>query len=110
MKWTSSIPKAADGDAYLMRYILHDWPYEETDAILRSARAAMGSARATLLIGESALPDHDKVGVPPVMYQIDVRMMAHFGTAQECTSAQWKQLGGGQTGLKSNNRGSQYGP
>ena len=52
----------------------------------------MGSARATLLIGESALPDHDKVGVPPVMYQIDVQMMAHFGSAQERTPAQWKEL------------------
>lgn len=88
----SSIPKAVDGDGYYMRYILHDWPSEEVVAILRNVRAAMGSAKATLLIGECGLPDHDKVGVPPVMYQIDVQMMAHFGSAQERTPAQWKQL------------------
>jgi hypothetical protein len=88
----SSIPAAADGDCYFMRYILHDWPSEETLTILRNVRAAIGSARATLLIGESALPDHDKVGVPPVMYQIDVQMMAHFGDAQERTPTQWRHL------------------
>jgi hypothetical protein len=88
----SSIPKGLDGDCYFMRYILHDWPLNETLAILRNVRAAMGSASATLLIGECALPDHDKVGVPPVMYQIDVNMMSHFGNAQERTPLQWKQL------------------
>jgi hypothetical protein len=88
----SSIPKGADGDAYYMRYILHDWPLEEALTILRNVRAAMGSAAATLLIGECALPDHDKVGAPAVMYQIDIQMMAHFGNAQERTPAQWKHL------------------
>jgi hypothetical protein len=88
----SSIPIAKNGDGYYMRYILHDWPLKEALTILRNVRAAIGAANVTLLLGECALPDHDKVGVPPVMYGIDVLMMAVFGGAQERTPAQWKDL------------------
>ena len=70
----ADIPRARDGDAFYMRYILHDWPTKETLAILRNVRAAMGGTNSTLLIGECALPDHDQVGVPPVMYQIDIQV------------------------------------
>ena len=82
-----------------MRYILHDWPLKESLSILRNVRAAMGATNATLLIGECALPDHDSVGVPPVMYQIDIQMMVAFGEAQERTPAQWKALLG-QSGFE----------
>ena len=90
-------------------------PKEDAIKILKNVRAAMGSAKATLLIGECALPNHDVVGVPPVMYQIDMQvcpfassmmqvsvsahdlssclqMMAIFGTAMERTPEQWKAL------------------
>lgn len=93
------IPPAQDGDAFYMRYILHDWPLKESLSILRNVRAAMGATNATLLIGECALPDHDSVGVPPVMYQIDIQMMVAFGEAQERTPAQWKALLG-QSGFE----------
>ena len=55
------------------------------DAPLRRSGdgTAIGAANATLLIGECALPDHDTIGVPPVMYQIDIQMMGAFGDAQE---------------------------
>mmetsp|Transcript_22244 Transcript_22244/g.70635 ORF Transcript_22244/g.70635 Transcript_22244/m.70635 type:complete len:160 (+) Transcript_22244:727-1206(+) len=88
----STIPSGRDGDGYYMRYILHDWPTEEALAILRNVRTAIGSANATLLIGECALPDHDTIGVPPVMYQIDIQMMSAFGEAQERTPMQWQAL------------------
>ena len=53
----------------------------------------MGSSKnSSLLIGECAIPDHDTIGVPPVMYQIDVQMMGIFGEAQERTPAQWKDI------------------
>lgn len=87
-----TIPAGRDGDAFFMRYILHDWPEKESLAILRNVRTAMGKANATLLIGECALPDHDVVGVPPVMYQIDIQMMSAFGEAQERTPTQWSEL------------------
>jgi hypothetical protein len=86
------IPKGMDGDVYLMRYILHDWQIEEVLTILRNVRGAMGNSNSLLLIGECALPDHDTVGVPPAMYNIDVQMMVFFGTAQERTPSQWKEL------------------
>ena len=88
----STIPRATDGDAYYMRYILHDWPEAESLSILRNVRTAIGAANATLLIGECALPDHDTIGVPPVMYQIDIQMMGAFGDAQERTPKQWAEL------------------
>ena len=44
------------------------------------------------LVGEGASPDHDVVGVPPVMDQIDVQMMGIFGEAQERTPEQWKDI------------------
>ncbi len=85
-----TIPKAMDGDAFYMRYILHDWSTDEVLTILRNLRTAMGSAKVTLLIGECALPDHHTVGVPSIMYDIDMQMMAVFGEAQERTPLQWK--------------------
>ena len=88
----STIPKGKDGDGYYMRYILHDWPTQQALDILRNVRAAIGSANATLLLGECALPDHDTVGVPPAMYQVDIQMMALFGEAQERTPTQWRTL------------------
>lgn len=86
------LPKGKDGDGYYMRYILHDWPTQQALDILRNVRAAIGSANATLLLGECALPDHDTVGVPPAMYQVDIQMMALFGEAQERTPTQWRTL------------------
>jgi hypothetical protein len=75
-----------------MRFILHDWPIEEVLTILRNVRGVMGNSNSVLLIGECALPDHDTVGVPPAMYNIDVQMMVFFGGAQERTPSQWKEL------------------
>lgn len=89
----SDVPAAAEGDAYLLRYVLHDWPGDKALEILKSIRSAMGTTtNTTLLIGECAIPDHDVVGVPPVMYQIDIQMMAFFGVAKERTPEQWKQI------------------
>ena len=34
----------------------------------------MGDAKATLVVGECALPDHDVVGVPAAMYSIDLQV------------------------------------
>lgn len=87
-----TLPKAMDGDAFYMRYILHDWPTDKVLTILRNLRTAMGTAKVTLLIGECALPDRHTVGVPPAMYNIDMQMMAAFGEAQERTPLQWDDV------------------
>ena len=72
--------------------ILHDWPEAEALAILHNVRTAIGTGNATLLIGECALPEHDTVGAPAVMYQSDIQMMVIGGEAQERTPAQWRAL------------------
>jgi hypothetical protein len=88
-----SIPDAKDGDVYYMRYILHDWGTEDCLKILKNIKKKMGSKKATLLIGECAVPDRDRVGVPASMYHIDIQMMAAFGDdAKERTPTMWKEL------------------
>jgi len=43
-----SVPEG--GDAYLLKWIIHDWEDEESVAILRGCRASMGPAAVVLLI------------------------------------------------------------
>ena len=87
-----SLPPAQDGDVFYARYILHDWPPAESELILRNIRKAIGSKKATLLIGECALPDHDTVGPVSAVYQVDLQMMTFFGYAQERTPKQWEEI------------------
>jgi hypothetical protein len=47
-----TVPAAENGDAYLLRLILHDWSANDSVAILSSLRQAMGNAKAKLLIVE----------------------------------------------------------
>jgi hypothetical protein len=49
-----AVPTGAD--AYLVRFILHDWADEEAAAILRSLRRSMKST-AQLIVIESLIPD-----------------------------------------------------
>ena len=62
-------------------------PKADALKILRNVRAAMGGAKATLMIGECALPDHDVVGVPPVIYQIDMQVTTRtLLPCRQCTT------------------------
>ncbi len=47
------------GDAYVLKNIVHDWSDEQAVQILRNVRAAAGP-RATLLLIELVIPDHDR--------------------------------------------------
>jgi hypothetical protein len=87
-----SIPDAQDVDVYYMRHVLHDWPNKQAVEILRNIRTKMGSTKATLLIGEMAIPERSVVGVPSAMYHVDMQMMAIFATAKERTPTMWKEL------------------
>jgi hypothetical protein len=88
----STIPEAKDGDVYLMRYILHDWNDEDCIKILSGIKSEMGNKKATLLIGECAIPNRNAVGVPSAIYHIDMHMMALFDTALGRTPEMWKEL------------------
>ena len=41
-----------DGDVYLLRLILHDWTDADSIVILSNIRAAIGTAKARLVIAE----------------------------------------------------------
>lgn len=51
------VPPGAD--AYLLKNIIHDWPDDESIAILRNVRAA-ATPGAHLLLVEAVIPDHDR--------------------------------------------------
>lgn len=47
-----TLPAACDGDAFLLRQILHDWSDKDVIKILSSCREAMGAHKSKLLIVE----------------------------------------------------------
>ena len=49
---TETLPKPRAGDAWLLRYILHDWSDGDAARILAALRAAMGTTKVTLCIVE----------------------------------------------------------
>lgn len=48
----AKIPAGKDGDAYVLRLIMHDWNNANCATILSNIRRAMGGARAKLIIAE----------------------------------------------------------
>jgi hypothetical protein len=77
----------ADGDAYIMKHIIHDWDDDRALIILRNIRAAMGDKRGRVILLESVLqpgnaPDPGKL--------IDLEMLMMPGgrerTAEEFAS------------------------
>merc|ERR1712224_975023 len=87
-----SVPMAKDGDAFVMRYILHDWSDEDALKILKNVRKSFGNRKATLLIGECAVPERDGVAVVPTIHSVDMQMMLAFGQAKERTPSQWREV------------------
>ena len=63
-----TLPQGQNGDAYLLRLILHDWSDADCVAILKSIRKAMGATRCRLLIVEASID-----------------CWCHFQLLQQCT-------------------------
>ena len=81
----ASVP---DGhDAYLLKYILHDWDDEECVAILRSCRKAMG-AGSRLLVVEAIMPPGNE---PSFGKTQDINMLINVG-GRERTEAEFRAL------------------
>lgn len=69
--------------------MLHDWSDEDAVRILRNVRAAMGDAKATLVIVELCLDEpHDAVNA---RYMADLHMMVLFNARERSKSA-WQRL------------------
>ncbi|KAJ5247869.1 hypothetical protein N7468_002852 [Penicillium chermesinum] len=73
--------------AYFMRTVLHDWPDQQAEKILRRVCDAMGP-NSVLLINELILPE---AGVLLSSALGDIQMMGSFASLER-TEAQWKQL------------------
>jgi predicted O-methyltransferase YrrM len=81
----ASIP--AGHDAYLLKYILHDWHDEECIAILRSCRRAM-SADGRLLVVEAIMPPGNDSSFGKTQ---DINMLINVG-GSERTEAEYRAL------------------
>ncbi len=78
----------ADGDAYILSLILHDWDDERATAILATCRRAM-AGRGALLLVERVLPGGaDRPWEP---YFADLNMLAGLG-GRERGEAEWRAL------------------
>jgi C-methyltransferase len=80
-----SVP--GDGDAYVLKNIIHDWPDDKAGQILRNARAVVGTGAALLLV-EFVIPEHDR-DFPGKW--VDLEMMLNLG-ARERTAAEYRDL------------------
>jgi hypothetical protein len=75
------------GDAYLLKFVLHDWDDERCLTILRTCRRAM-TARARLLVVELLIPPGDG---PSFAKSQDVNMLVNPG-GRERTEAEYRAL------------------
>lgn len=78
---------APDGDLYVLKWIIHDWPDHQAVEILRNVRSAMAPGGRVLLI-ERVVPDSD---VPHSSKVMDFTMLVVLG-GQERTFAEYSAL------------------
>ncbi|KUJ24274.1 S-adenosyl-L-methionine-dependent methyltransferase [Mollisia scopiformis] len=81
-------PKIKGARAYFLHSVLHDWPDEECQKILRHLKGAMTSGYSRLLIYENVLPEQNASWK---MTSLDLIMMANAG-GMEKTEGLWKDL------------------
>lgn len=81
-----SVPPRAD--AYLLRYILHDWDDDQSIAILQTCRRAM-APESKLLVVERLLPDGNQLDLEAMI--ADVNMLVQVG-GRERTAAEFGSL------------------
>jgi O-methyltransferase domain len=82
----ASVPPG--GDAYLLKYVLHDWDDTQVVAILRNVRR-VAPLHTRLLVVEPLLPDDDAPALETAM--MDVAMLAVSG-GRERTRAEFAAL------------------
>jgi O-methyltransferase domain len=80
-----SVPSGAD--AYMLRWIIHDWAEDEALAILENLRKAMKPS-ARLVLVESVIPDTPDFDMGKWM---DVNMLVMLG-GRERTAAEYREL------------------
>jgi O-methyltransferase domain/Dimerisation domain len=85
-----SVP--AGGDAYVLKYVIHDWDDERAAAILERCREAMAPG-ATLLVVEQVLPEHLETGAAArQVTRLDLQMLVLTPGGRERTEAEFRSL------------------
>lgn len=80
------------GDAYLLKYIIHDWDDERAVAILRRCREAM-APDATLLLVEQVLPEHlEAEATARGVAHLDLQMLVMTPGGRERTEGEYRSL------------------
>jgi hypothetical protein len=77
----------AGGDAYVMKWIIHDWEDEKAIAILKNCRAQM-KPESRLIIVDCVVPESDE---PHFSKTFDLNMMVMTG-GKERTAAEFEKL------------------
>lgn len=80
-----SVP--AGGDAYIMKWIIHDWDDEKSNTILRNCRSRM-RANGKLILVDSVVPETDE---PHFSKFIDLNMLVMTG-GKERTEKEFAEL------------------
>lgn len=78
----------AGSKAYLIRQVLHDWPDQECQVILKHLAAAMRAGYSKLLVNEIIIPE---VGASDFIIACDLVMMG-LGGGMERTKSHWSSL------------------
>jgi O-methyltransferase domain/Dimerisation domain len=85
-----SVP--AGGDAYVLKYVIHDWDDERAAAILKRCRAAM-APEATLLLVEQVLPERLEAGAAARrVSRLDLQMLVLTPGGRERTEEEFRSL------------------
>jgi hypothetical protein len=80
------------GDAYLLKYIIHDWDDERAVAILRRCREAMAPGSVLLLV-EQLLPEHLEVGpAAQRLARLDLQMLVLTPGGRERMEQEFRSL------------------
>jgi O-methyltransferase domain/Dimerisation domain len=80
-----------NGDAYLLKQVLHDWDDERALAILRRCRSSM-SPDARLLIIERKMPEVAERGMATETFFTDLEMLVMTSGGRERTEAEFSKL------------------
>jgi hypothetical protein len=85
-----SVPKG--GDAYVLRYVIHDWDEERSVAILRRCREAMAPG-AVLLLVEQVVPERlEAVPEARRVTRLDLQMLVLTPGGRERTAEEFRSL------------------
>ncbi|MCV7010775.1 methyltransferase [Mycobacterium gordonae] len=78
----------AGADLYVLKNIIHDWPDEKAEAILRNVRTT-GGADCTVVLVELVIPEHNREFVGK---WVDLEMLLGMDGSRERTAEEYRTL------------------